>query len=248
VSGDGKLYQVDARTGEYRTYTPPIRVGRTMGDGEDSEGNLWLAGGTIVKFDPRTEQFEEFEIPKVSAPAKDYEKNVGNSRTEGQTEFWSRAYALAVDSKDNVWYTAYDVGYLARLNPKTKETRMYQVPNAIMIKGITVGPDDTVWAGDFVGGTLVKLDPNTGQMEYYRPPTRYAEFYTPVVAKDGKVWLSDFSGSQMTRFDPATKEFTEYPLPAADGMVRFFGLDPKGKVWYVDFDTARIGVLDPGDA
>jgi len=248
VSGEGKLFQVDARTGEYTTYAPTMRIGRTMGQGEDSAGNIWLSGASIVKFDPRTEQFEAFEIPKVSVAAKDYEKNLGNVRTEGQKEFWSRSYALAVDSKDNVWYTAYDVGYLARLNPKTKETRMYQVPNAIMIKGITVGPDDTVWAGDFVGGTLVKLDPNTGQMESYRPPTRYAEFYTPVVAKDGKVWLSDFSGSQMTRFDPATKEFTEFPLPAADGMVRFFGLDPEGKVWYVDFDTARIGVLDPGDA
>jgi streptogramin lyase len=246
VSGDGKLYQVDARTGEYTTYTPPIRIGRTMADGEDSAGNIWLAGNTIAKFDPRTQEFEEFEIPKVAAPAKDYERNVGNVREEGQKEFWSRAYALAVDSQDNVWYTAYDVGYLARLNPKTKETKMYEVPNAIMIKGITVGPDDTVWAGDFVAGTLVKLDPKTGRMEHYRPPTRYAEFYTPVVAKDGKVWLSDFSGSQMTRFDPATKEFTEYPLPAADGMVRFFGLDPQGKVWYVDFDTATIGVLDPG--
>ena len=248
VSGDGKLYQVDARTGEYTTYTPPIRIGRTMGDGEDSAGNIWLAGATIVKFDPRTEKFEEFEIPKVSAPAKDYERNLGNVKEAGQKEFWSRAYALAVDSKDNVWYTAYDVGYLARLNPKTKETRMYPVPNAIMIKGITVGPDDAVWAGDFVGGTLVKLDPNTGQMEQYRPPTRYAEFYTPVVAKDGQVWLSDFSGSQMTRFNPVTKEFAEFPLPAPDGMVRFFGLDPQGKVWYVDFDTARIGVLDPGGA
>ena len=248
VSGEGKLYQVDARTGEYTTYSPPIRIGRTMGDGEDSAGNIWLAGPTIVKFDPQMERFEEFEIPKVSAAAKDYERNLGNVRTEGQREFWSRAYALAVDSKDNVWYTAYDVGYLARLNPKTRETRMYQVPNAIMIKGITVGPDDTVWAGDFVGGTLVKLDPNTGQMEQYRPPTRYAEFYTPVVAEDGMVWLSDFSGSQMTRFDPVTKQFTEFPLPAPDGMVRFFGLDPHGKVWYVDFDTAKIGVLDPGDA
>ena len=252
VSGDGKLYQVDARTGEYRTYTPPMRIGRTMSGGEDSAGNIWLAGATIAKFDPRTETFEEFEIPKVPVAAKDYERNLGNVtgnvRTEGKQEFWSRAYALALDSKDNVWYTAYDVGYLARLDPKTKETRMYQVPNAIMIKGITVGPDDAVWAGDFVGGTLIKLDPDTGQMEQYRPPTRYAEFYTPVVAKDGQVWLSDFSGSQMTRFNPVTKEFTEFPLPAPDGMVRFFGLDPQGKVWYVDFDTAMIGVLDPGGA
>ena len=248
VAGCGKLYQVDARTGEYTTYTPPIRIGRTMGEGEDSAGNIWLAGDTIVKFDPRTAKFEEFEIPKVSTPAKDYARNLGNVRAEGQKEFWSRAYALAVDSKDNIWYAAYDVGHIGRLDPKTKETRMYRVPDAIMIKGITVAPDDTVWVGDFVGGTLVKLNPNTGQMEQYRSPTRYAEFYTAVVAKDGQIWLSDFSGSQMTRFNPATKEFTEFPLPAPDGMVRFFGLDPQGKVWYVDFDTGKIGVLDPGDA
>lgn len=247
IAGNGKLFQVDAETGEYNIYAPPIRLGRTMPDGEDSEGNVWLAGSTIVKFDPRTEQFEEFEIPGVSEPASDYERNLGNDREDGQQEFWSRAYALAVDSNDNIWYTAYDVGYLARLNPETRETRMYQVPNAIMIKGIAVAPDNTVWAGDFVAGTLVKLDPSTGEMEQYRPPTRFAEYYTPVVADDGRVWLSDFSGSQMTRFNPVTEEFTEYPLPAPDGMVRFFGLDPHGKVWYVDFDTAIIGVLDPGD-
>ena len=248
VAGGGKLYEVDAQTGEYVTHTPPMRIGRTMGEGEDSAGNIWLAGNTLVRFDPRTGRFEEFEIPKVSTPAKDYELNLRNVRTEGQQEFWSRAYALAVDSKDNIWYAAYDVGHIGRFDPKTKETRMYQVPDAIMIKGITVAPDDTVWVGDFVGGTLVKLDPDTGRMEQFRPPTRYAEFYTAVVAKDGQIWLSDFSGSQMTRFNPVTKQFTEYPLPAPDGMVRFFGLDPHGKVWYVDFETGKIGVLDPGDA
>lgn len=247
VAGDGKLFQVDARTGEYTTFTPPMKIGRTMDDGEDSAGNIWLAGDNIVKFDPRTSKFEEFEIPKVSTPSKNYQRNLGNVTQEGQKEFWSRAYALALDSKDNVWYTAYDVGYLARLNPKTRETKMYQVPDSIMIKGIGVGPDDTVWAGDFVAGTLVKLDPNTGQTELYRPPTRFAEFYTAVAGKDGKIWLSDFTGSHMTRFNPATKEFTEFPLPAPDGMVRFFGVDPKGNVWYVDFDTGKIGMLEPGN-
>jgi len=246
VAGGGKLYEVDARTGEYTTHTPPMRIGRTMSDGEDSAGNIWLAGDTLVKFGPGTSQWEQFEIPKVSMPATHYERNLGNTREAGQQEFWSRAYALAVDSKDNIWYAAYDVGHIAMLDPRTKQTKMYRVPDAIMIKGITVGPDDTVWVGDFVEGKLVRLDPNTGRMEEFRPPTRYAEFYTAVVGKNGQVWLSDFSGSQMTRFDPQTKQFTEYPLPAADGMVRFFGVDPRGHVWYVDFDTGKIGVLEPG--
>ena len=121
------------------------------------------------------------------------------------------------------------------------------LPDAIKIKGITVGPDDTVWFGNFVRGKLGKLDPQTGQIEEYQPPTRYAEYYTAVVDKKGQVWLSDFSGSQLTKFNPTTQEFREYPLPAADGMVRFFGLDRQGRVWYVDFDTGIIGVLDPGD-
>ena len=247
LSTGGKLYEVEARSGEFTEHTPPMKIGRTMAEGEDSAGNIWLAGDTIVKFDPRTAKFQEFQIPKVSNPGEGHERNLGNVRTEGPMEFGSWAYALAVDSKDNIWYTHYDVGHIARLDPKTKETKTYRIPDAIKIKGITVGPTDTVWFGNFVRGKLGKLDPKTGQIEEYHPPTRYAEYYTAVVDKKGPVWLSDFSGSQLTKFNPTTKEFTEYPLPAADGMVRFFGLDPQGRVWYVDFDTGIIGVLDPGD-
>ena len=243
---------------EYSEFAPPHDIvipagsGRTMPKGEDSAGNIWLVGTTIVKFDPRTEQFEEFEIPKVSLTPEEHQRslgmNLGNTRKEDQTEFSSIAYGLAVDSKDNIWYNSYDVGYIARLNPKTKETKMYRVPNdAIMIKAITVGPDDMVWFSCFARGTLFKLDPDTGKIEEYQPPNPHAAIYTAVVDSKGDVWLSDFAGSQMTRFNPATKEFTEYPLPAADGMVRFFGLDPQDRVWYVDFETGIIGVLDPGD-
>lgn len=257
-TGDGKLNKMNVLSSEYSEFAPPHDIvipagsGRTMPKGEDSAGNIWLVGTTIVKFDPRTEQFEEFEIPKVSLTPEEHQRslgmNLGNTRKEDQTEFSSIAYGLAVDSKDNIWYNSYDVGYIARLNPKTKETKMYRVPNdAIMIKAITVGPDDMVWFSCFARGTLFKLDPDTGKIEEYQPPNPHAAIYTAVVDSKGDVWLSDFAGSQMTRFNPATKEFTEYPLPAADGMVRFFGLDPQDRVWYVDFETGIIGVLDPGD-
>jgi streptogramin lyase len=217
-----------------------------MEQGEDSQGNIWLAGDTVVKFDPRSGRFEEFGVPRVPDPGEGHRFNLGNLVSDGQKDFGSWVYALAVDSNDNVWYTHYDVGHIARIDTRTGQTRTYRIPDAIKIKGIDVAPDGTVWFGNFVRGTLGKLDPTSGRIEQYQPPTRFAEYYTAVVAADGKVWLSDFSGGQMTRFDPATKQFTEYPLPAPDGMVRFFGLDPKGHVWYVDFDTGIIGVLDPG--
>ena len=247
----GVLFEFDARTGEFSEHKPPIKIGRTMG--EDSAGNIWLSGDSITKFDPRAAKFEEFQIPKVSDLPEHFDEVNLNTRyyrkelEEGRKEFGTWAYDLAVDSHDNIWFTHYETGHIVRLDPKTKETKVYRIPNAIKIKGIDVGPDDTVWFGSFDGGKLVKLDPKTGRVEQYQPPTSQASYYTPAVAKNGQVWLSDFSGSQLVRFNPATKEFTEYPFPSTDGMVRFFGFDPQGRVWYADTDGEKIGVLDPGD-
>jgi streptogramin lyase len=245
------LFEFDAKTGEFSEHKPPMKVGRTMG--EDSAGNIWLSGDSITKFDPKAVKFEEFPIAKVSdLPEHFDEVNLNTKyyraeREEGKKEFGTWAYDLAIDSHDNVWYTHYETGHLVRLNPKTKESKVYRIPNAIKIKGIAIGPDDTVWAGNFDSGTLIKLDPKTGQVDQYQPPTHHAAFYTPAVAKDGQVWLSDFTGSQLTKFNPATREFTEYPFPSTDGMVRFFGFDPQGRVWYADTNGLKIGVLDPGD-
>ena len=260
VSMDGKrvwavagnvLFEFDARTGEYTQHKPTIKVGRTMG--EDSAGNIWLSGDSIVRYDPRASKFDEFQIPKVSdLPAHFEEVNLNTKffRAEleqGRKEFGTWAYDLTVDSHDNVWYSHYETGHIVRLDPKTGETKVYPVPNAIKIKGLAAGPDDTIWFGSFDGGKLDKLDARTGAVEQYQPPTSQAAYYTPVISKNGQVWLSDFSGSRLTRFNPETKQFTEFPFPSPDGMVRFFGFDPQGRVWYADTNGEKIGVLDPGD-
>ena len=256
VTAGRKMYEVDAETGKWIEHVPPAAaLGDPPGDGgwrtmgQDSAGNVWLSGGLqVTKFDPRTQAFQSFPVPKVKAVPEDYYRNILNVKSDAQKEFGYWTYSLVTDSHDNVWFTAYDVGQIGRVDPRTNEIKMYRIPGALWIKGIEVDQNDNVWLGNFLHAKLDKLDPKTGQVEQYQPPTQYASFYTPVADKKGQVWLSDFSGSQLTRFNPANKEFTEYPLPAPDGMVRFFGLDPKGRVWYVDWDTGRIGVLDPGDA
>jgi virginiamycin B lyase len=256
VTARKKMYEIDAESGKVTEHDLAAgNVQEDAGEGggrpmaNDSAGNVWLSGGRQVsKFDPRSGTLASFPLPKVTAIPEDYYRNIQNTKADGQKEFDYGTYALTVDSRDNIWFTAYDVGQIGRLDPRTKDVKMYRIPGALWIKGIMVDRNDMVWFGNFLHGTLGKLDPKTGQVEYFRPPTRFASFYTPVEDKKGNIWLSDFAGSQMTRFNPRTKEFTEYPLPAPDGMVRFFGLDPKDRVWYVDFDTGRIGVLDPGDS
>ena len=251
-----KMYEVDPTSGKVTEHAPPASAMGTpedAGEGggrpmeQDSQGNVWMSGGRQVSsFNTKTGAFDTFPVPKVTAIPEDYYRNVQNIRVEGQKEFDYGTYSLTVDSHDNVWFTAYDVGHIGRLDPRTRDVKMYRIPGALWIKGIMVDKKDMVWFGNFLHGTLGRLDPKTGQVEYFKPPTQFASFYTPVEDKKGNIWLSDFAGSQMTRFNPATKEFTEYPLPAPDGMVRFFGLDTRDKVWYVDFDTGKIGVLDPG--
>lgn len=258
VTANGTLYEVDAEAGRVidavsvTNGAPPIE--ETAGEAgarpmaQDSAGNVWLSGGRrVTKFNPRTKTFEQFPLPKVNAIPEDYYRNILNVHRRDQKGFEYMTYALALDSHENVWFPAYNVGHIGRLDPRTKEVQMFRIPGALWIKGIEVDKYDNVWFGNFLHGKLGKLDSKIGLVEQYQPPTRYASFYTPVADTNGMIWLSDFSSSKLTKFNPFTKQFTEYPLPESDGMIRFFGVDPRGRVWYVDFDAGKIGILDPGD-
>ena len=224
----------------------------------DSAGNIWCIsnnrGPQLVKFDPRTQSFQYFDIPKPLTIPKIYYRTTWLGSPD-LTKPWTREEAstmspiihgLATDSHNNVWYCLYDFGYIGRMDPATGKTRLYQIPDAGRIKGVEVDENDNVWLGDFLNHTLVKLDPKTGKTEKYQPPTPFASLYGGTTDKKGNLWLSDFAGSQMTRFNMATKEFTEYPLPRPDVMPRFFGIDAQGRVWYGD-TNGTFGAVIPGD-
>ena len=251
MSGARSLGVVDPQTGEITEYPGPTPSTGSHIPAIDSVGNIWFTEGAtankVAKFDPRTEEFEEFLVPVPKTIPEDTSLSAQTAAGEQTPErIETFPYGISVDSQDKVWFSLYNTGKVLKLDPATGEFTEYEVPGMAAVRGVGVDSQDYVWFANFLGHKLGKLDPNTGEITQYLLPTRHATPYGLLVAKSGHIWVSDFSGNQLTRFNPETEEFTEYPLPTFDAISRFLGEDAQGRIWFPQFWTGKIGSLDPG--
>ena len=211
----------------------------------DPEGNIWMSGSAIWKFDVKTLQFKEYKVPVASAfPATSVVKWAevpgGTPRPVGESR--TMFYDIKVDSKGIVWASEYNFGYLVRLDPATGQTREFHPPGTNMIKGVEIDAQDNVWFAGFHSNILGKLDPKDGRFSIYRFPTPYAMPYGLAIdRRTGFVWVGDMNGAHVTRFDPARERFTEFPVPFS--RPKFLGIDSRSRIWFTEYLDGRIGVL-----
>jgi virginiamycin B lyase len=95
------LGKVEVKTNKVTKWNPPGgEVARPRRVKIDSQGNVWIGqyfGGSISKFDPRTEKFTEYKLP-------------GPMPT---------VYGMGIDASDNVWYASMYTDVIGRIDPKT---------------------------------------------------------------------------------------------------------------------------------
>ena len=67
----GALAKVDGKTLKVTKYYPPNKEARPRRVVVDSKGNVWVGdwSGSILRFDPKTEAFREYKIPRSGADA-----------------------------------------------------------------------------------------------------------------------------------------------------------------------------------
>jgi len=241
-----KLASVNPATGVLQEYKWPEKQAGTHTVVVAPDGNLWMSSMTspdeFLGFDVETGKFKAF---KHTLPDKYPEESTGAWQQYAGKPI-GITYAVAVDSKGNVWYTETMLGTIARLDPKTGETTEFKPPETPDMDGIIVDMQDNVWFSDFTGNKLGKLDTKTMKFTMYQPPTWKARPYG--IAQDkktGYIWYGDFSGNNITRFDPKTAQFVEYPIPTRGAYPRFVGLDSKGRVWFGEWWNNKLGMLDP---
>jgi virginiamycin B lyase len=247
VNLSAKVVSVDPASGVLKEYKWPEKSSGTHTVAVAPDGNLWLSSmnssDEFFGFDIETEKFRAFKHP---VPAAYPEDSVGAyAQLPGKPV--GITYAVAVDSKGNVWYTEWLLGLIARLDPKTGATTEFRPQSTPNMDGIMVDSRDNVWFSDFMGNKLGKLDTKTNTFTMYQPPTAKARPYGLVEdTKTGYIWYGDFSGNNITRFDPKTTQFIEYPIPTRGAYPRFIGLDSKGRVWFGEWWSNKLGMLDPG--
>jgi streptogramin lyase len=242
-----KLASVNRETGKVTTYDFPGYDGHTHTLALDSAGNVWCSGTKLLKFDVRTEKFQEYKMPVLPSERENTMEAWEDIPGDPPSPDASSIYDVQVDSKGNVWVSIQALGLLVRLDPATGETKIYYPPDTPSVKGLAVDAQDNIWFAGHQGNRLGRLDPKTGTFKLYRPPTDFATPYgLAFEKKTGYVWLADLSGNNITRFDPKTEQFAEYPIPSSNAAPRFIGLDSKGRVWFTESMNGKIGVVDPG--
>ncbi len=259
--GEQNLGRLDPKTGAVKEYAiaehkPGFPTG-LLALRSDSEGNLWLGNmyqATIVKFDPKTEKFQYWPLPKevnldaaqlnMVSPQSSYvdgkvwaQNNgfAGIHRLDlasGKIETWEpfktakephNIYDVIPDSKNNVFFTDFRLRHIGRLDAKTGEVKMFEVPTAASApRRGTMDANDRLWFAQYRGDRIAMFDTKTEEFKEWRIPPRWSAPYDAVLDKNDEAWTGSMVTDQVTRVNTKSGEMVQYLLPRETNIRRVF--------------------------
>jgi len=187
------------------------------------DGTMYIAvmqGNKIARFDPKTKNFHEWDLPEGAKP-----------------------HGLLVDKQGVVFYTGNVNGTIGRLDPATGKITEFRTrqsgsgPHTLIQAG-----DGTIWFTEQSADRIGRLDPATGEIREYE--TRGGP-YGLALSKDGAVWFCQLSGHRMGRLDPATGKVTEIELPRGSGPRRVAANADGSVLWWAFYGSNELVKFDP---
>lgn len=178
---------------------------------QDREGNIWVSGRPLKKFDVATGKYSYF-----SAAAPD-------------------TYGISVDDSGNVLFAQFnardhqDIGVV---DVKTNEVTHFQPPAGVTPRRLKIDRTGMIWIGDYFGGSLTRFDPATREFKVFKLPGPMPTPYGVATDHDNNVWYASMYTDVIGRLDPKTGTVTEYPSPYGERGTRDMFEDAKGRIWY----------------
>ena len=139
---DGHLGEIDAKTLKVTWYTPPTPHARMRRMEIDNQDRITIAeyrGNKVAVFDPKTEQFTEYNLPPDTFP-----------------------YRAVFDKNGELWASTMSSDRVVRLDPKTGTTVQYLMPSDTNMRTVAVDNETTpvtFWVGSNHDHALVKVEP-----------------------------------------------------------------------------------------
>jgi len=177
----------------------------------DHEGNIWVSGRPLKKFDPRTGKYTYFpvEVPD--------------------------SYGIAFDRAGNIWFAQFnsrDHQDIGMVDVKTDKITKVKPPEGVTPRRLKIDSNGMVWIGDYFGGSLTRFNPQIGEFTVFKLPGPMPTPYGLEIDHDDNVWYASMYTDVMGKLDPKTGKVTEYPSPYGERGTRDMVVDPKGRIWY----------------
>ena len=230
------------------------------------DGSIFIAvmrGNRIARFDPATQQFREWELPKGAHPhgvlvdREGIAWYTGNGNgtigrldpatgkiTEYRTPSGGDPHTLVIDGKDTIWFTMQSAQRIGRLDRATGKVTEYETSGNPY--GLAIDAKGIVWFCRLNGDAIGRLDPATGKITEVATgsgsrPRRIA------TAPDGMLWITGNGNGQLMKLDPDARTIIKsYPMPAGPaGAPYAVTVDAAGRIWANEIDADTVAVFDP---
>jgi virginiamycin B lyase len=233
-----RMYEIDAKTGEYIVYKLPREE-------SDQHGGLL---GSRLKYFPKHETFAGIHSFAESAAdnhifiTASYQQRIIEFNPE--TKEWTNhnmnegyyPHTLRVDSDDNVWFTLALSNQVGMFNRATKTFKFFDLPSRSLKETLTIN----------LMGVLFKLMswglPIGNWASVDRDSTGVPLPYGIDIAPDGGIWFARLHADSIGRIDPKTDKIKMIDTPFKGP--RRLRIDNEGGIWVTAFPESQIVRFD----
>jgi virginiamycin B lyase len=132
-------------------------------------------------------------------------------------------YDVVPDSKNNAWFTDFRRKHIGRIDAKTGEIRIFEMPASVAVTAPRRGQmdaQDRLWFAQYRGDKIGMLDTKTGEFKDWAVGPRWSAPYDVAFDKNAEAWTGSMIDDQVTRLDTKTGTAVQYLLPRETNIRR----------------------------
>jgi len=221
----GNMYQAtivkfDKKTQKFTYWTLPqernidaAQVNMVSPQYSHVDGKVWSQNNGFAgvhRLDVKTGRIETWE------PFKDAPK--------GQPH---NIYDVVPDSKNNAWFTDFRQKHIGRIDAKTGEITLFEIPVTSAAPAAVLAPrrgqmdaQDRLWFAQYRGDRIGMLDTKNGEFKDWTVGPRWSAPYDVTLDKNAEAWTGSMIDDQVTRLDTKTGTTVQYLLPRKTNIRR----------------------------
>ena len=240
--GEQYLGRLDPKSGAHSEFKlPEMKPGYPVGTLDletDKAGNLWLGmmfQSAIAKFDPKTEQFQFYPMPK--------------EQNDNVTQLNMLGLQYGVDGK--IWTNNAGNQQIYRIDLASGKFEtmdpMKQITSggAHSIYGIDADSKNNLWFLEFQDNYIGKIDAKTLAVSLYRSPTERSRNRRGFMDPKDRLWFAEYRGNKIAMFDTREEKFHEWSLPTPWTGPYYPTVDRNDEIWTGGMTTDRVVRLNP---